>query len=94
MSAGGIAIDFSYASLSSRQYGTERELTQSTLAVGPWLRFGHARALDGRVEMSGAVDLQFGRLSSTADTSGDPAQRQEASATGVSFAWDRASATG
>ena len=82
--AGGLSVDFSHAGLTTTgQYAGGGESTQNALAVGPWMRAGMGRALDGRVELAGAMDVQYARQSTTVRTSA--AQSQDATANGVIF---------
>jgi hypothetical protein len=59
---GGIALDVATSSLSDES-GNLGHLNSTTLAVGPWIRWTMVRALDDRVEMIGAIDLQYVHVS-------------------------------
>jgi len=58
----GVGVDYWYTSLASEEgsaYGMKH--TQSTLAIGPWLRVELLRTQDDRVALFGALDIQYGR---------------------------------
>jgi hypothetical protein len=65
-------------------YPGTTELTQTSIAVGPWLRFTILRPLDGRVDLFGAFDAQYQRQSVTYRPDTSPGGGS-ASADGFSF---------
>jgi hypothetical protein len=79
----GVGVDYRYASLASEQTSAfgKTEQTQSTLAIGPWLRVELLRTQDDRVALFGALDIQYGRQfsSSRLETS---SEKERASADG------------
>ncbi len=79
----GLAIDLSYTGLSSPD-SDDSDVTRSALAIGPWIRAGIVRALDGRVELDAAIDLQFLRLRASGENALTNEQ-EDARATGVAF---------
>jgi hypothetical protein len=83
--AGGIAFDVRHSSLTSPDQGfSGNQLTETALALGPWLRCDLGRALDGRVGLAVALDLQYSRQSATAKFADNPT-RADGSASGVIF---------
>jgi hypothetical protein len=83
--AGGLGFDFQHSSLTGPNEGTSTaELTQTAIAVGPWLRWDMARALDGRVGLLIALDFQYSWQSITTKTDVSET-RANASASGVIF---------
>jgi hypothetical protein len=83
--AAGVAVDIQHSSLTGPDQGTSTpELTETAIALGPWLRWDMARALDGRVGLLLALDLEYGRQSMTTKIDASPTA-SEASASGVIF---------
>ena len=83
--AAGVAVDIQHSSLTGPDQGTSTpELTETAIALGPWLRWDMARALDGRVGLLLALDLEYGRQSMTTKIDAS-FTASEASASGVIF---------
>jgi hypothetical protein len=68
--AAGVAFDLVHASLSENQSGSDNndQLSTTALSVGPWLRWAMGHTLDGRVDVIGALDVQYRRQSATLRT--------------------------
>lgn len=62
-----MAFDVVHASLSENQGGSDNNdhLETTALSAGPWLRWAMGRTLDGRVDVVGALDIQYRRQSAT-----------------------------
>lgn len=83
--AGGLGLAFRYSSLTGPNGGDSTPgLTETTIAVGPWLRFGIAHWLDGRADLAIAFDAQYTRQSVSTKISASPT-RAAASANGVTL---------
>jgi hypothetical protein len=83
--AAGVAFDVQHSSLTGPNQGSSSgELTQTAIALGPWLRWDMARALDGRVGLLAALDAQYSWQSITTKIDASPTP-SDASASGVIF---------
>jgi hypothetical protein len=81
--AGGLSIAFRYSSLTGPSQGeATAELTETTMAVGPWLRFDVARWLADRAALEFALDVQYTRQSVGMKVDTNPA-RADGAANGV-----------
>ena len=79
----GIGFEVHHSSLTGPAEGDSTpELTETALALGPWLRWDLVRGLDGRVGLLGAIDVQYSLQSVTTKTDTSPT-RADASAGGV-----------
>jgi len=54
-----------YSSLTGPSYSDTPDLTERAIALGPWLRFTLVRGCDRRVDLFGALDLEYSRQSIT-----------------------------
>jgi hypothetical protein len=71
-SALGLSVDYrrSNGSMSEASGFLATETIENRLSVGPWARFELAHALDGRVGLLAAIDIQYTWVSNEISTSG------------------------